>query len=239
MANHSFPIGAVRQRDITIAAGTKASLAYGALAPHLDTTFGMSITGALAPTIQTLPDGGGGQSVSGAGTNALVIHYTPGVSTRALIEALFPVAVASGSVVVKTAGVSVAFLADPADTIPATPLAGGTAGDLTAAAHTQTFNIGTDLPAGAWVLQWEQHTSTKFSDGAGCTASIDGTGITADVSLATGAFYKGGAAVPLAAGPSIQVGGTTPQVVFSSGVNLNTIYLGSVKLSVLYVTPEG
>lgn len=118
-------VGSAVKLQAETSGGTAAS--YNAFGGNLaGLTFAASIVGAggNAITISTVNDGGTG-NVTGAGTNALVIHYTTGVTTVANVKANFPVAALFSSVTA-TGGTDANILVDPGDTHGATNLAGGT-----------------------------------------------------------------------------------------------------------------
>jgi hypothetical protein len=231
------PLAVVSKRVLTLQAGTKATLNFGG---QLDCDFTMDITGVLAPTITTVADGGGGESVTGAGTDVIVIHYTSTVSDVTAIKALFPVGTTSGNITA-TGGTGANVLAEPGDTHAATPLATGTAGTVNAAAATQDISTGAILPANARLISWELLDSAAFDDGGAGTATLEiGTtgahdGIYGSVAL-DGAHSACG--MGIGAGgtlKSLNLGATTlKDLVTPSGPNLNTFNLGTAAIEICY-----
>lgn len=118
-------------------------------------------------------------------------------------------------------------------------------GDLTDADNgdSQTFNIGTTLPAGAWVIGHQINVATAFSGGGATdvTVAIGGTdadGIVAATSVFTG--VSGKISGTSGASPFGIYGGEqlTATVDIDAGHNLAGLTAGDMTISILYAVPQ-
>ena len=237
------------KRTVTIAAGVRAFFqpSVDFAGSVVNTLFKASVTGVGCNSI-TLTFVGDGVAKAGSITkvgNVITVHFQPHITTVADVEALFPAVCTAGTVSVKTTGTGATLLEAATDVFGPLPMHGGTAGSLTAAAGSQVISLGAALPANARLLGVSvgEGAFTGFNnDGGACTAtaSIEGTGGTADISAAVNiaagqtGFPKigaaGGQGYPMALHSSQQC-----TVTLASNVNLNTLDVGSVTIDLFYL----
>lgn len=151
------PLGATLSGDdvtfsLGTGPGTRASLTFGP--GGLDTVFELNQGGTFgnAVTLQTVADGAGTGSLTGTGTNALVVHYAPATTTVANVEALFAggAAVTGGHrVQVRTPGTGATVLAAPGDTHAATNFTLGANGTPATTSRQLSDFLATSSTAGA------------------------------------------------------------------------------------------
>lgn len=143
----------VNGKDVTVTlatgAGTKESLNFGGQLAAL--TFRATIGGIYPITISTVNDATTPPTLSGSGTNALVIHYSSGdpACTDTAVKSLFAGGVSTATAAkVECVGTPTgAVMADPGDTHTATPLAGGAWGALTSRNDQVVAAISASAPA--------------------------------------------------------------------------------------------